>query len=185
MFVFIVATCAQCGAEIRREQDWKPAASGRAFCNRSCSVSYQNRVAPKRKRIVRRKRCEWCDEEFTINQRGLKGLSRRHCSRECAVESREIPLTWDGVSSTKGRLLDRSKGYFLVLAPEHPRANNKGFVYEHRLVAEEMLGRRLTSKEHVHHRNGKRWDNRPENLEVMSASDHAKLGGQRPEDLVI
>jgi hypothetical protein len=50
---------------------------------------------------------------------------------------------------------------------------------------EEMLGRRLRSDEHVHHRNGKRWDNRPENLEVMDARDHARLGGQRPEDLVI
>lgn len=91
----------------------------------------------------------------------------------------------DGVHSTRGRTLDRSKGYYLVYAPEHPAATNRGYVYEHRLVAEELVGRRLRRNEHVHHRNGKRWDNRPENLEVMSASEHARLGGQRPEDLVI
>lgn len=48
-----------------------------------------------------------------------------------------------------------------------------------------QIGRLLRSDEHVHHRNGQRWDNRPENLEVLTASEHARLAGQRPEDLVI
>jgi hypothetical protein len=43
----------------------------------------------------------------------------------------------------------------------------------------------LRSDEHVHHRNGKRWDNRPENLEVLDRRDHGRLGGQRTDDLVI
>jgi hypothetical protein len=72
----------------------------------------------------------------------------------------------------------------LAWKPDDDRAKY-GYVYEHRLVMEEILGRRLRRDEHVHHRNGKRWDNRPENLEVMTASEHARLGGQRPEDLVI
>lgn len=48
--------------------------------------------------------------------------------------------------------------------------------HEHRVVAESMLGRPLEPGEIVHHKNRKKRDNAPENLEVLaSQSDHAKL----------
>jgi len=72
-------------------------------------------------------------------------------------------------------------GYAKVLCPEHHRANAKGYVLEHILVMEEMIGRRLTDDETVHHKNGVRYDNRPENLELW-ASNHPS--GQRVTDLV-
>jgi hypothetical protein len=46
---------------------------------------------------------------------------------------------------------------------------------EHRVIMEQHLGRRLGRFEVVHHKNGDRQDNRLENLEVMSLSDHARL----------
>jgi hypothetical protein len=47
-------------------------------------------------------------------------------------------------------------------------------IYEYRLVAAQMLGRALMDGEIVHHINGNQDDNRPENLEVMTQSQHAK-----------
>jgi len=57
-------------------------------------------------------------------------------------------------------------GYILVYAPDHPYKNNhgNGYVFEHRLVMEECLGRYLTRKEVVHHIDGDRANNNPDNL---------------------
>ena len=51
---------------------------------------------------------------------------------------------------------------------------------EHFVVAEQMFGRPLAAAERVHHRNGIRHDNRPENLELW-VRGHPP--GQRLEDL--
>lgn len=76
-------------------------------------------------------------------------------------------------------------GYILVHHPEHPEATKGGYVRQHRLVAERMLGRPLRPQEVVDHRNRDTSDNRDENLRVFpSNAEHlrATVTGRRNLD---
>ena len=66
-----------------------------------------------------------------------------------------------------GRIKDYD-GYILLKIPDHPLCNSLGYILEHRLIMEKALGRYLTKKEVVHHKNGKKDDNRIENLLLFS-----------------
>jgi hypothetical protein len=70
-------------------------------------------------------------------------------------------------------------GYVLRRFPEHPNSTADGQLLEHVMVMSSMIGRPLCKDETVHHKNGVRNDNRPENLELWSSSQPP---GQRVED---
>lgn len=157
--------CEECNAEF-----YAPPNTVGRFCSTAC-----HNLAQKRSRV--RLVCPVCGEDFSLGKANASGRGPSPtCSRACDTLRR----TTNGVGRLhNGRPAVRdASGYIRVWQPDHPAAFRNGWVLEHRIVMEQQLGRRLTTSEHVHHVNGQKWDNRPENLAVLGHSEHSRLTGQ-------
>lgn len=103
----------------------------------------------------------------------------KNCSRSCAVQNRNFY----GSANPKwrGGRIALADGRVAIYAPDHPNACLFGgtHILEYRLIAEQKIGRFLTGDEIVHHINGIITDNNPDNLEIMTQSEHARLHAHR------
>jgi len=149
----------------------------RIYCSKTCyyrakSKRANQRCYAKRGTIYRYKSkvCVRCTRVYVPSHGGQK-----YCSSECSATDKKKYLSIPQCLAEASRKLDKRIGYVRVYCPDHPKANTWGYVYEHRLIMEGIIGRFLANNEHVHHINGMRWDNRPENLQVLSASQYARL----------
>jgi hypothetical protein len=91
---------------------------------------------------------------------------RGHHSRDQPRKKGEQASNWKG-----GRYID-PYGYVLIRASSHHRTHQNGYVFEHIIIMESYLGRELRQDEIVHHKNGVKDDNRIDNLELMTDSQH-------------
>lgn len=116
--------------------------------------------------------------------------ARQHCTRKCYAACR-AEGNHDDVETRirrgpknhqwRGGRIQR-RGYILVYAPDHHsiagRGTKRKYVLEHRIVMEAKLGRPLKSNETVHHINGIKTDNRPENLELWGHQPSGQRVGE-------
>lgn len=150
----ITRTCIKCKKEFQA-YIWNVEAGGGKYCSRECQKTSQKR------------NCIVCGKEFTATRRNIDRGGGKFCSHSCQ-RGKYNPFWHGGKTYSK-------KGYVYIRKPDHPNANPRGYVAEHRLIMEEELGRYLNLSEVIHHKNGIRDDNRVENLELfINHSEHMK-----------
>jgi len=117
-----------------------------------------------------------CPVRSALRRAGVRKRTRGE-AQSLAVRKGRKKLGGSRPGRVKSRFVDK-RGYVWV-------KDGQGiWVQEHRLVAETLSGRRLDSNERVHHRDTVKGRNVPENLEVVTASEHADIHHGVDVDLV-
>jgi len=101
---------------------------------------------------------------------------RAHSQGLCGTHARRLRLYGDPMVTTRpyvkgGGRRFLASGYVAVWRPSHPLAGKTGYVLEHRMVAWDA-GILTDAKDHVHHIDGDKTNNVPENLVAMDEAEH-------------
>ena len=155
--------CLECGTLCKR---------ARKYCSRKCYHAAREKTVSDRLRTFT---CATCGKSFE-RYVSLRTGKNAYCSADCYT-GRVYPRGEDHPSWKGGTYMHN--GYEHRVDPARVRRRDGAFRNRatHILVAEEALGRPLAKGEHVHHRNGDKLDNRPENLLVLTATKHRALHG--------
>ncbi len=153
--------CAHCA------QSFKPERSSIRYCSTRCA-GLAKRTLPE----PEPRPCRCCGKTFTPPRKYPK---RAYCSASC---QRRACLKYDDsdTQTRRGR-----EGAAKSRATQLDRGNGKTYrkhfgKHEHRVVAEQILGRPLAPGEVVHHIDGDKRNNDPSNLQVLaSQAEHARL----------
>lgn len=164
---WVTSKCPECEKDFEKRKS-----DPRKYCSWDCTKVGRGKA--KRRRVTRS--CLHCGTKFEVRichtEMGSsayrkRGKAGQFCSKRCGYDHRE---------PTPG-LRKVENGYVLIQVPDHPvvvarlkgyKDSRNRYLREHRLVMEKMLGRYLRPGENVHHKNGVRDDNRPENLELWT-----------------
>ena len=169
--------CGCCGKFICVPQYKLNKNSKNYFCDKICYGVFQ-----RKRKIIN---CEICHKEREIPLSIYK-QGARCCSRKCHHIYQSIRPQIYGEENhayINGRT-HTAKGYILILKSDHPNKNTNGYVYEHRLVMEKYLGRYLTKKEVVHHKDENPSNNKISNLKLFKHKNehllyHLKLNKRK------
>lgn len=92
------------------------------------------------------------------------------------MNTKPRPIEGDKNPRWKGGKHYREDGYILIrIGIISSKTKGTKYKLEHRIVMEKKLGRPLLRTEVVHHKDGNPSNNHPDNLEIITQSEHAKI----------
>ena len=153
-------------------KDFNAAKKSTKYCCRICQSTHLASIHAKANGLKRRSGetliCEHCQSEYYVPK--YRRETAKYCSRSCLglahPERAEKARNNSPLMRRAG--LSEPRRYKTI------RINGKQ-VREHRYLMEQHLGRKLDRNEQVHHINGDWRDNRIENLQILTNSEHQKL----------
>jgi DNA-directed RNA polymerase subunit RPC12/RpoP len=164
--------CVVCGSIVSKQRSPANIKIPPKFCSQKCSGLFKHSLkkgtTPNFTGI-----CENCGKQFTTyrSPSNMSKLKPRFCSLKCIGESQKGNKN---PAYNSGRYFD-SSGYVVLFIPEHPFCGAKKTVLEHRFIMECKLGRYLKDEECVHHIDGNKANNNPNNLMLFNNnSEHMK-----------
>ena len=157
--ILMIGSCLFCASEFKKRRKTTK------YCSRHCQAKdlAARGISCKKPKTGQQVNCKLCGKSFYVQLYRIKKGDVCFCSRSCHAKDRLIPL---------------SKPFKKTGRPKHKYKSIKvdgKWVREHRYIMEQFLGRKLESWEHVHHINDNSLDNRIENLQVLSNSEHQKI----------
>jgi hypothetical protein len=163
--------CIVCGIKCRKQRSPAGILTFPKYCSQKCHGIHKHSLkigpTPNYTGI-----CEYCGTEFkTYRSPSNMKLTPRFCSLQCLGKSQkgENNPAYNG-----GKYI--CNGYYVLFKPDHPYRDTKNMILEHRFVMECKIGRYLTSKEVVHHKDENKLNNDPENLQLFpNNSEHLKF----------
>lgn len=155
--------CPVCNKQIEKDKWYRK----RTFCSRSCSIKHSRKTGkiPGRKKTGIYLNCIVCKKQFYARAFRFKKNNVKYCSRSCLAKDK-LPK-YVKIHGFKKSGKPRHKYKCITINGKQIRM--------HRYVMELHLGRKLERWEHIHHINGDSSDNRIENLQILSNSDHQKI----------
>jgi len=180
------AKCARCNALVKF-QKYKSHLS--LTCSQKCAASIS--WAKRQKAEMTTLQCQHCGQDFSLLNSVIRARKKTHgnpmyCSKKCADEAKKninhckvcnkvfsgrVARITCGIKCANIFKKRNGTWYENGYIVEYTGAKNG--IKQHRRIMQDYLGRKLTNDEVVHHINGIRDDNRLENLQLTTHSEHS------------
>jgi len=124
---------------------------------------------------------------------GIKGFQKGHRINKGRIpwdkDKKRPEISGKNHYNWKNGRTKTPQGYILIHKPEHPFSKGHGYVYEHRLIIEKIIGCYLKPKESCHHLNEIKDDNKPQNLMAFTSENahqrfHKNPNNVKPEEII-